>query len=156
MGSAQQLQGARFTETSTTRLFTMGTKVIDDSGVTWQYVKATSAVAQYAYVKISGDGNFTAVEGTTTLLPSTEPAMVGCAQVAFAANDYGWVVRSGLHTGKFAASCVQDVKIYTTGTAGVVDDSATTLINGLKLITTITGAASALAMATDEMTTVAA
>lgn len=158
MGSSSldPLQGVRLRETSTDRKHQLGIIIKDDAGTEWQYVKASGAVAQYAYVKISGDGNFTVAEGTTTLLPSTEPAQVGCAQVAFASGEYGWVVRSGPHTGKFAASCVQDVKIYTTATAGVVDDSATTLINGLKLITTITGASSAAAFATGRMQTVIA
>lgn len=151
-----QLFGIDLTETSTTPRATLGRTHTTEANVVYQYVKASSAIAQYAYAKISGDGNFTAAEGTTTLLPNTEPAMVGCAQVAIASGSYGWVVRKGLHTGKFAASCVQDVKIYTTGTAGVVDDAATTLINGLKLLTTITSATSALAMASCEMTTVAA
>jgi hypothetical protein len=129
----------------------------DERGRLWQYVRASGAVAQYAYVKISTDGNFTAAEGTTTLLPNTEPAEVGCAQVAIANTRYGWVFRGhGAHTGKYAASCVHNVKIYTTATAGVVDDSATTLINGLKLLATITDAANAAAWAVGKMTTVAA
>lgn len=156
-GSSVNVEGARLTETSTDQKYGLGTITWDTNGSLWQYVKANAAVAQYAYVKISGDGNFTIDEGTTTLLPSTEPASVGCAQVAFAANDYGWVFRGyGYHIGKFAASCVQNVKIYTTATAGVVDDSATTLINGLKLITTITSATSAPAWATGELVTVIA
>jgi hypothetical protein len=152
--SSVNLVGARLRETSTTKLFDLGSSTYDDLGSRWEYVQASAAIAQYAYVKVTAA--FAAAEGTTTLLPSTEPARVGCAQVAFAINEYGWVVRSGQHTGKFAASCVQDVKIYTTATAGVVDDAATTLINGLKLITTITGAANAAAFASCDMTTVAA
>ena len=125
-------------------------------GTLYQYVKASAAIAQYAFVKISSDGNYTAQEMTTTTNPSTEPAKVGCAQVAIASGYYGWVAIKGYFTGKFAASCVQAVKIYTTGTAGVVDDSATTLVNGLMLITTITSATSAPCFASCEMTTVAA
>jgi hypothetical protein len=152
--SSVSLVGARLRETSTTQLFALGTSCFDDLGSRWEYVQANGAITQYDYVKI--DDDFQAASGTTTLLPNTEPARVGCAQVAFADNEYGWVVRSGKHTGRFAASCAQDVKIYTTATAGVVDDSATTLINGLKLITTITSATSAPAFAACDMTTVAA
>lgn len=152
--SSKSLVGARLRETSTTQLFELGTSTYDDKGSRWEYVQAAGVINIYDYVKV--DDDFQAAAGTTTLLPATQPARVGCAQVAFADNDYGWVVRSGQHTGNFAASCAADVKIYTTATAGVVDDAATTLINGLKLITTITSAASAPAFASCDMTTVAA
>lgn len=156
-GTPVNLASARFTETSTTALFSLGSICWDTNGSMWQYVKCSAAMAIYEYGKVSGDGLFTIKSMTTTTNPSTEPASVGCVQVAFATNDYGWCFRGyGYHVGLFAASCVQDVKIYTTGTNGVVDDSATTLVNGLKLITTITGAASAPAWATDILETVAA
>lgn len=151
--------GIDVTATSTSAQFNLGDRYTTSgsTGYTeYQYVKASAAIAANQYVKISGDGLFTAAEGTTTLLPSTEPAMVGCAQTAIASGSYGWVVRKGYHIGNFAASCVQDVKIYTTATAGVVDDSSTTLIQGLKLITTITSAAASPAFACMDMVTVAA
>jgi len=148
-----------YTEVTTTPKHRLGEYSWGQDGRLWQYVKASAAIAQYAYVKISTDDAFTAAEGTTTLLPDTEPAEVGCAQVAIADDSYGWVFRGhGKHKGKFAASCVHDVKIYTTATAGVVDDddTATTLINGLKLLATITGAANADAWAVGKLTTVVA
>lgn len=131
-----------------------GLRVKTDTGV-YQYVHANGAIAQYAAVKI--DDDWETAEGTTTLLPSTEPAKVGAAQVAFADNDYGFVfVGPGLARCKFAASCVQDVKIFTTATAGVLDDSSTTLVNGMKLITTITSATDSPCEATGELGTVQA
>lgn len=146
-----QIVGIDFDSTPTFPEFLVGTKVKTDTGV-YQYVHANGAIAQYAMVKI--DDDWEAAEGTTTLLASTEPAKVGIAQVAFADNDYGWVfVGPGLARCKFAASCVQDVKIYTTATAGVVDDASTTLINGLKLITTITSATDSPCFAANELGT---
>lgn len=119
---------------------------------TYQYVKATTAVAQYAMVKIADQ--VACVEGTTTNLPSTEPCAVGIAQIAIAASSYGWVfVGPGLATCKVAASCVQDVKLYTTATPGVVDDTATTQIEGLTLLTTVTGAANAAVQASQKLAT---
>lgn len=138
--------------------FTLGTKVQADDGCTYQYVKSTAAVTQYQLVKISTDGLFTIVPATTTTNPATEPGKVGAAQVAFpTGTSYGWVaVGPGPLTVLCAASCVQDVVLYTTATAGVVDDAATTRINGLKLITTITDAAASPCFACTELTTVAA
>ncbi len=157
-GSSVSVVGARFTETSTTPLFSLGQTTVDSNGSTWQYVKGGGTIAQYEYVKVSSDGLFTITSLTTTTNPSTEPSSVGCAStVGFTSADYGWVFRgNGYHIGKFAASCVQAVKIYTTGTAGVVDDASTTLVNGLSLITTITSATQAPAWATGMLETVAA
>ena len=156
-----QLTSIDFSSTSTSVASgpKVGTFAWDEQGRLWQYVKGGATIAQYSYVKISTDGNFTITAMTTTTNPSTEPAQVGCVQVAggFISSIYGWIFRGfGLHTGKFAASCVQDVKIYTTATSGVVDDAATTLVNGLKLITTITSAADAPAYAMGLLTTAAA
>lgn len=153
-----QLTAVDLTVTSTSAVAgpKVGTLYWDEYGRLWQYVKGGATIAQYEYVKISTDGNFTITSMTTTTNPSTEPAQVGCVQVSggFTSSLYGWVFRGfGAHTGKFAASCVQDVKIYTTATSGVVDDAATTLVNGLKLITTITGAASSPAWASGLLTT---
>lgn len=148
--------GVDLTLTTTTAQYDLGTPYNASNGE-YVYVKASGAVAQYALVKISSDGNWTAAEGTTTLLPSTEPAMVGVAQVAIADTSYGWVWRGkGIARCKFAASCVQDVKIYTTATGGVVDDAATTLVNNLKLITTITSATDSPCFAGGLLTTVGA
>lgn len=153
-----QLTAVDLTVTSTSAVAgpKVGTLYWDEHGRLWQYVKGGATIAQYEYVKISTDGNFTITSMTTTTNPSTEPAQVGCVQVSggFTSSLYGWVFRGfGAHTGKFAASCVQDVKIYTTATSGVVDDAATTLVSGLKLITTITGAASSPAWASGLLTT---
>lgn len=135
--------------------FAVGTICLANDGV-YQYVSAGGTVAQYDMVKIKND--FSIVSGTTTLLPSTEPAKVGVANmVAFTSGQYGWVfVGPGLVTVNVAASCVQDVKLYTTATPGVVDDSATTLINGLKLIATIVGAAASPCVAECQLGTVLA
>ena len=61
-------------------------------------------------------------------------------QVAFASGEYGWVAIAGKFTGFVGASCVQDVKLYTTATAGLVDDTATTLVSGVMLETTVSAA----------------
>jgi len=155
-----QLSAVDTAITGTVPLFPLGTIHRDPLGRTWQYVKGGATIAQYEYVKVSTDSNFTITSMTTTTNPSTEPAEVGCVQVSggFTSSLYGWIFRGGgLHTGKFAASCVQNVKIYTTATDGVVDDASTTLVNGLKLITTITTAAASPAWASvDRMTTAAA
>ncbi len=148
---------ADVSNTSTKQLFALGDYFYNPAtATTYRYVHANGATSQYGFVSISTDGLFEATPLTTTTNASTNPLLVGAAQCAFADDEYGWVAVKGYFTGNFAASCVQDVKIYTTATAGVVDDASTTLINGLKLITTITTAASAPCFACAEMTTAAA
>lgn len=135
--------------------FAVGTKVKCNDGV-YQYVKALGTIALNDFVTISNA--FGATSATTTTNPSTQPSKCGVAnQVAAIVNQYFWVfVGPGLVTVNVAASCVQDVKLFTTATPGVVDDSATTLINGLKLIATIVGAAAAPCVAECELGTVLA
>lgn len=109
------------------------------------FIKASAAIAQYAFVVIAKDN--TAAELTTTNAGSNS-LQVGVAQFALAANEYGWVwiggpmaggVGKGIR-GKIAASYVADANLYTTATAGVADDAATTLIKNVTAVAGTTGA----------------
>lgn len=112
----------------------------------WMFVKASAAIAQYAFVGIDGSGN--AAELTTTTYASS--ASFGVAQVAFASGDYGWVwIGEGGGTGlsikgKVAASYVAFAVINTTATAGVVDDAATKILGGVVGLTTDGGSGSSI------------
>lgn len=144
-----------YTEVTTTPRHRLGEYSWDKDGRLFQYVQADGDVAQYAYVKISTDGNFEADEANATILPATEPAEVGCAQVAIADNSYGWVFRGhGAHKGKYLASCVHNVVVLSTATDGALDDAGTEEIQGLKILATMAAAASAVdAWACTKMTT---
>lgn len=113
----------------------------------FMFVQADGAVAQYAFVKISDDGQ--ADELTTTNAGSNN-LQVGVAQVAAADNEYLWVwiggvggggVGSGIK-GKCAASYAADANLNTTATDGVADDASTTKIQNVVGLTTLTGAGS--------------
>ncbi len=141
------LVGARYEETSTTALFALGTVSVDNEGGRWRYVQANGALTIYDAVKI--DNDFQAVQLTTTVSGS-EPTNVGIAQVAFSDNEYGFVFEGpggGLGSGikvNTLASAVADSKMYTTGTAGAIDDTATDLIQGLTIVTTNGGSTAAV------------
>ena len=112
--------GVNLTAVSTTQDFPLGAKVQGNKGTTWEYVQASGAIAQYAAVGIGASGQ--AAELTTTTAASVKK--VGFAQVAFADNEYGWVAREGDSIRcKLAANCAAGAQLYTTATAGVLDDA---------------------------------
>lgn len=109
------------------------------------FVQADGAIAQYAFVRISDDGQ--ADELTTTKAGSNN-LQVGVAQAAAADNEYLWVwiggpggggVGTGIK-GKVAASYAADANLNTTATAGVADDASTTKIANVVGLTTVVGA----------------
>jgi hypothetical protein len=122
--------------------FTLGQRVTATDGSEWLYVQAGEAITQYMWVSI--DENFQAVKGTKTLADAGHG--VGFAQVAFADNEFGWVAVNapGNITVRVAASCAADVQLYTTSTAGVLDDTSAsqTLIRGVVLVAAATTTAS--------------
>ena len=136
---------------STSPFCDLGTEFTDKYRRIYKYVKGAATIAQYSYGVISADGNFTftALDTDTAGHGSGKVQALGCVQLSAGLTSltYGFVfIGGGLHTGLFAASCVQNVPIYPTATAGVVDDaSGLFLIPGLFLVTTITSATSASA-----------
>ena len=134
--------------------FALGTET-EIKGTVYKYLISGGAIAQYASCTISNAN--VAVEGTTTT-SGAKPTLFAIPQFAVAAaNEYFWApigpiaptAYDGSTTFKVlaAASCAADVKLYTTGTAGVVDDAATDLIAGLQLTETITTARAATCIA---------
>lgn len=108
----------------------------------------------FVFVKASATINLGDVCQITTLTQAATPItttnaalgnQVGVAQVAVASGAYGWLQRNGACANiNVAASCVQNVQLAATATAGVIDDAVTTglkNINGIVITTTVTGAA---------------
>lgn len=116
-----------------------------DTDGEWMYVKASAAVAQYAFVLITD--TFTAAE---TSGASTIVQHVGVAQNALLTNEFAWVwiggaagggVGKGIK-GKIAASYVANTPLLTTAVAGVADDAGSTTIKNVSATTATVGAAS--------------
>lgn len=132
--------------TSTDQLFQLGTIVSgsDSSGsysAEYMYVKSDANISQYAACKI--DDDYTIQELTDTVA-GVEPTAVGIPQIAMdgsATAVYGWVVISGSGTVEAATTVAADVKLYTTTTAGRIDDASTNqaLIQGVKLTAAASG-----------------
>jgi hypothetical protein len=113
------IAGVNLTNTSTTPEFAVGHKVQTKDGI-YEYVKAGSGIAAYDCVLITGSG--VAVPSLTATAVSIKKP--GFAQVAIASGSYGWVAREGdTIRVNCAANCAAGVQLYTTATAGVLDDT---------------------------------
>lgn len=116
--------------------FPLGTVALGTDGTEWMYVKATSAIAANYCAAI--DHDFNAVPITAALAAAGHT--IGFAQTAFSSGDYGWIPLRGSNINvAVAASCAKNVQLYTTATAGVLDDTATstqTLLRGVVIVTT--------------------
>jgi hypothetical protein len=84
----------------------------------------------------------------TKAVAAADSGRPGFAQVAFLQYEFGWVVLHGsAFRVRFADSCAKNVQLYTTDTAGVVDDATVStsqyLIAGLSFFTVSGNTASA-------------
>lgn len=125
-------------DTSSTPKIAKGTKVDLNDGGEAIYVQALSEISTFAAVAIFADQ--TAQMLTTTNSATTK--RVGFAQTSIASGYYGWVQTSGVVKVNLAANCDDNVPLYTTATAGVLDDAivSTGLILGVTSTVTISNA----------------
>ena len=131
---------------NSTAQFAVGTQVLGTDGALFEYVNTLSAIPAGNAVGISESGN--ASNLTTTLAATVKKA--GVAQISIAVSTYGWVQRSGKLNVNVAASCAMDVLLFTTGTAGILDDAtiSAAVLLGLNLITsTVSNATIGVAVA---------
>jgi hypothetical protein len=124
-------------------LFEVGHTVIANDGSAWMYVHAAGVIDIYDAVGI--DEAFEAQALTKAM--ADDGWTIGFAQVAFADNDFGWVALRGTKNLQvnLLGLCAADVSLYTSGTAGHLDDSSTsqTKIDGVVNVTVVATAASA-------------
>lgn len=133
-------------EDSTDPAFTVGTVVNGTDGSRWMYVQALSTIAQYDAVAIVTSGsasnaNMGAVPLTTT--NALTSIRIGFAQVAIASSKYGWVALEGNNIRvKTLIACQPAVPLFTTATAGSLDDAIVTAghVEGLVLKSSATSA----------------
>ena len=127
--STSALIGVALNNTDSSPSFAVGTTVNLNDGGQAVYVQASSDVSQYAAVSVRVDN--TVVPLTTT--NSAASKAVGFAQVSIASAYYGWVQLGGKPRVLVAANCQPSVPLFTTATAGVLDDATVTagLVAGL-------------------------
>lgn len=132
--------GANLSRLTTDQEFDLLTRATGSDGVTAIYVQANGAIGQYDAVGIDENGQ--AAKLTTAIANSGW--MIGFAQSAFADNEYGWVAHSGTDIKvNVLANCGADVGLFTSATAGSLDDgpTGTTFIRGVTPVTAVGGTA---------------
>jgi hypothetical protein len=114
--------------------FKLGTIVTLDDGGEAIYVHAGEAIAVSDFVAI--DENFEAALITAALVLVGHGIGVA-ADVALADNEFGWVRTKGSNfSGNVLASCAADIALYTSGTAGKLDDATGgTRVDGVVAVT---------------------
>lgn len=135
------------TSVSLTPLFAPGVRgAVEDQ-------TAGSGVKEYIYVsfvastaRAIGDAVLVSSAGAAVGATSTNGAagqavgrkvgIVVATVASVAATQYGWVQVYGVSAVAALTLCVQNSLLYTTGTAGAVDDTSTVLISGLVLNST--------------------
>lgn len=137
------LVGADLDTPTTDQKFPLGTVSHGTDGTEWVYVQASGALSQYYAAGIDEDFQCAALTNTTAA-GSPKPAW---PQVAFADNEYGWVpVRGSNISAKTRASCAADVLLYTTASAGRLDDTvggSGLAVEGVVLVTAASASTSA-------------
>jgi hypothetical protein len=114
-------------------------------GNTYMFVQAAEALTRYSALFITATHQASMI---TKAVAAADTGRLGFNQVAFAQYDFGWVIIHGSSFRiRFADSCAKNVQLYTTDTAGVLDDLTVStsqyLIAGLSFYTVSGNTASA-------------
>ena len=145
------------TSAGSTSLFpvTPGTRVNTSNNGVYMFVRAESDIAAYDAVIMSTFADsasvtpvMRAVPVTTTNAAALGWNMVGFAQNAIASSYYGWVGLNGMLKVSLLIACNPKVPLYTTGTAGKLDDATVSsgFIQGIVANTSATSASAPFCM----------
>lgn len=139
------LAGANTADSTTTKQHALGTVATGSDGTEWIYCVASGAITQYMAVGINEDYD---AYGMTSAL-SVQSDRLGFAQVAIASGSYGWVATRGTNIKvRTKASAATDTQLWTTASAGVLDDATATAalkVDGVVLVAAASTAANGAA-----------
>ncbi len=143
------IAGISLTTTDLSAKFAVGTVADLSDGGKAIYVSATSTISTYNAVIIDDKGG--AVPVTTT--NSANSKRLAVAQTSIASSAFGWVQYGGRPLVLLATNCAPNVPLYTTATAGVLDDAvvSTGLCLGITATNTISNATAVTCVAATGM-----
>jgi hypothetical protein len=115
--------------------FTIGTRATDYNGKEYVFCQANSAISAYNIVSIPSD-TYVAVALQTSTSAASE--IIGIPQYAMASGDYGWVQIYGACKLKVLGLCAKAVTLYSTATAGSLDDATASNyeVRGVQILST--------------------
>lgn len=126
--------------------FTVGTTVKGTGESEFIFVKASAAIAVGDVCQIT---TTTAAATGITTANGLLGNLIGVAQVAIASGSYGWLQRAGACSNiNVIGATVPNVLLFTTTTAGTIDDASTTgnkTITGIVITATSPAATGAVA-----------
>lgn len=125
------------TQVDTAPKVAIGTVAYTDMGGMAEYGVAVSDISQYAFCVLYDGGS---AEMATSNLANDGGGSkkLGCPQGSVASGSFGWFMRMGTFIGNVADDCADNVPLFTTATAGYLDDATQSncLVAGLWLNTT--------------------
>lgn len=126
------------TQVDTVARIPVGTMAFTDNGGIAEYCgPALSELSQYSAVLIYEQ--FTTQMVTTTLANDAGSGRkLGFAQVSIPSAYYGWIHRQGVVVVNLADDCADNLPLFTTATAGVLDDATVSNCLVLGLILPVT------------------
>lgn len=125
------------TQVDTEARIPLGTICYTDMGGMAEYGMAISDISQYAFC-ILYDGGSAEMATTTLVQDAGNSKKIGCPQASIASARFGWFMRMGTFIGNVADDAADTVPLFSTATAGYVDDATVSncLVAGLYLNTT--------------------
>lgn len=115
------IAGVKFSGTEDAQRFALGTEVIDSDGGKRMYVQSKGEITLGSILHI--DANYKAAMVTDTLAKSS--GRIGLAIHTVSASDlFFWAATAWINKPtRVAGSCAANAQLFTTGTAGVLDDA---------------------------------
>ena len=115
--------------------FKLGQRVQTQDGKEFVYAKNASSNAIYSVVGVNA--STFAITGLTTAL-SGASEIVGVLPAAIASDEYGWVQIFGRTKVRVLGGAVKNINLWSTTTAGVLDDATASnyLVQGINLLST--------------------
>lgn len=128
------------------KAFGLGDRYVDGSGNIYVYVLASSSPAQYDVLSISSA--YVAQPITKALADTGVP--VGVAMATMSSGSYGWACVKGTVSVNVLQTCSSSTALYTSGTAGKLDDTTTSQVKiaGVVILANNATTATAAALAT--------
>lgn len=108
-------------------------------GKRFTYVLASTSITTGQVVAITTAG---VAQAATSALASATPR-IGVAQNDIASGSYGWAQTFGACSVSVLSTCSASVALYTSGTAGALDDTSTSQVKiaGITVLANVTAAA---------------